>query len=148
MREDTKGDMITSRAKDMKSFIVMDVMERAQQMEHQGQEVIHLESREVAVITADDVRFLTLEGVSVPKEVCHIPWDPVSAVKGPHRHFMQKEIYEQAQAVTHTISSRVDFELRRVYLEELNLTAEQAQEIERIVIVASASIRNLPTWAA
>lgn len=100
------------------------------------QEVIHLESREVAVITADGARFLTMEGAPIQKETCHIPWDPVSAVKGPHRHFMQKEIYEQAQAVTHTISGRVDFELGRVYLEDLNLTAEQAQEIEKIVIVA------------
>ena len=103
---------------------------------HHTQEVIHLESREVAVVTADGVRCSALDGSPVQKEVCTIPWDPVSAVKGPYRHFMQKEIDEQAQAITHTISGRVDLEARQAHLEDLNLTAEQAQEIARIIIVA------------
>mgnify|MGYP001101557099 CR=1 FL=1 len=100
------------------------------------QQVIHLDAREMAVITADGARFVDLAGHPVHKEAHHIPWDPVSAVKGPYRHFMQKEIYEQAQAITHTLSGRVDFEAEQVYLEALNLTAEQAREIDKILIVA------------
>ncbi len=49
---------------------------------------------------------------------------------------MQKEIHEQAQALTHTISDRVDFERSEVRLEEMNLTAEQIRQLEKIVIVA------------
>jgi glucosamine--fructose-6-phosphate aminotransferase (isomerizing) len=104
-------------------------------LEH-TQQMIHLESGEVAVITAGGARFLTLEGKPVEKRVHSIPWDPVSAVKGEYRHFMQKEIYEQAEAISHTISGRVDFEATQVRLEELNLTAARAREIEKIVIVA------------
>jgi glucosamine--fructose-6-phosphate aminotransferase (isomerizing) len=104
-------------------------------LEH-TQEMIHLDSREMAVVTADGARFLDLDGNLLRKTAHTIPWDPVSAVKGEYRHFMQKEIYEQAEAVTHTISGRVDFENRQITLEELNLTAEQAREIEKIVIVA------------
>ncbi len=99
-------------------------------------QVIHLDDREIAVITADGVRVLTLDGFPVEKKVYRIPWDPVSAVKGEFRHFMQKEIYEQAEAVAHTISGRVDFERGQVRLPQLHLTTKQAQEIGKISIVA------------
>jgi glucosamine--fructose-6-phosphate aminotransferase (isomerizing) len=104
-------------------------------LEH-TQEMIHLDSREMAVVTADGARFMDLQGNSIQKETYLIPWDPVSAVKGKYRHFMQKEIYEQAQGLTYTIGDRVDLEQGRVVLEGLNLTPEQAQEIDKIVIVA------------
>jgi glucosamine--fructose-6-phosphate aminotransferase (isomerizing) len=104
-------------------------------LEH-TQQIIHLDSREVAVVTADGVCFLDLEGQPLQKEPHTIPWDPISAAKGPYRHFMQKEIYEQAQSLTYTLSDRVDFNKREVRLDELNLPAEQAREIDKIVIVA------------
>jgi len=104
-------------------------------LEH-TQRMIHLDSRELAVVTADGARFFDLDGNPIAKEAYTISWDPVAAVKGEYRHFMQKEIYEQAVSLTHAISDRVDFESGRVSLEELNLSPRQAQEIEKIVIVA------------
>jgi len=104
-------------------------------LEH-TQRMIHLDSRELAVVTADGARFFDLDGNPITKEAYTIPWDPVAAVKGEYRHFMQKEIYEQAVSLTHAISDRVDFESGQVRLEELNLSPRQAQEIEKIVIVA------------
>ena len=104
-------------------------------LEH-TQRMIHLDSGDMAVVTAEGVHFLDLDGRPLYKQVHTIPWDPVSAAKGEYRHFMQKEIVEQAEAIAHTISGRVDLEAGQVILEDLNLTAEQAQEIEKIVIVA------------
>jgi len=104
-------------------------------LEH-TQRVIHLDSREMAVITAEGARFSSLDGRPLDKEVHIIPWDPVAATRGEFRHFMQKEIYEQAQAIAHTLSGRVDFEQGRVRLEELNLAADQAREVDRVIIVA------------
>ncbi len=104
-------------------------------LEH-TQRVIHLDSREMAVITAEGARFSSLDGRPLDKEVHIIPWDPVAAARGEFRHFMQKEIYEQAQAIAHTLSGRVDFEQGRVRLEELNLAADQAREVDRVIIVA------------
>ena len=40
---------------------------------------------------------------------------------------MQKEIYEQANSLTDTIRGRVDLGSGEVYLEQVTLTAEQAQ---------------------
>jgi len=104
-------------------------------LEH-TQRVIHLDSREMAVITAEGARFSSLDGRPLDKEVHIIPWEPVAAARGEFRHFMQKEIYEQAQAIAHTLSGRVDFEQGRVRLEELNLAADQAREVDRVIIVA------------
>jgi glutamine---fructose-6-phosphate transaminase (isomerizing) len=104
-------------------------------LEH-TQRVIHLDSGELAVVTAEGAHFHDLEGRPRHKEIHTIPWDPVSAAKGEFRHFMQKEIYEQAEAIAHTISGRVDLGTEGVMLEDLNLTAEQARQIDKIVIVA------------
>jgi glucosamine--fructose-6-phosphate aminotransferase (isomerizing) len=72
----------------------------------------------------------------VATEVHTIPWNPVAASKEPYRHFMQKEIYEQARSVTDTIRGRADFDAGRVRLEHLELTPEDAQALERVIIVA------------
>jgi glucosamine--fructose-6-phosphate aminotransferase (isomerizing) len=98
--------------------------------------VIHLESQEVAIVTAGGARFLNLDGFPVPKEDHIVPWSLEEAVKEPHPHFMLKEIKEQAEVITHTISDRVNFDSGQVYLDKLKLTADQARQIANIVIVA------------
>jgi glutamine---fructose-6-phosphate transaminase (isomerizing) len=99
-------------------------------------QIIFLENREMAVITAEAYHIQTLDGVPVDGEIHKIAWDPVSAAKGEYRHFMQKEIFEQARAITDTIGGRVNFDERMVHLPTLNLTDEQAKAIQRIVITA------------
>jgi glucosamine--fructose-6-phosphate aminotransferase (isomerizing) len=98
--------------------------------------VIHLESEELAVVTADGAQFWDLDGFPVSKENHTVPWRLEDAIKEPYSTFMLKEIKEQAQVITHTIGDRVDFATGRVFLEELRLTAEAAREIAKIVIVA------------
>ena len=104
-------------------------------LEH-TRDMIFIEDRQLAVVTRDGARITTLTGEPVEAAVHIIPWDPVTAAKEPYRHFMQKEIYEQARSVTDTIRGRVDFDAGRVRLEHLNLTPEEAQASEKIIIVA------------
>jgi len=104
-------------------------------LEH-TQQIVFLENQEMAIIKADTVRYDRLDTVPITKTAITINWDPVSAVKGQYRHFMQKEIYEQPQAIQNTIAGRVDFSNGNITLEELPLTIEQAKEIDRIIIVA------------
>jgi len=99
-------------------------------------QMIFLEDGQMAVVTREGARFTTLDGKPVAKEVHTVPWDPVSAAKGEYKHFMQKEIYEQARSITDTIRGRVDFEAGQVCLDEINLSPEKAQAIERMSIVA------------
>lgn len=104
-------------------------------LEH-TQQVVFLESREMAVITAGEVAYSRLDGTPLTKQPQTINWDPVSAVKGQYRHFMQKEIYEQPQSIQSTIRGRVDFATGCISLEELPLTPAEAKSINRIIIVA------------
>ncbi|MCU0499510.1 MAG: glutamine--fructose-6-phosphate transaminase (isomerizing) [Anaerolineae bacterium] len=98
--------------------------------------MIFLESRQMAIVTAQDVTIETLDGQAITATIHDVPYDPISAVKGEYRHFMQKEIYEQSRAVADTLGGRIDFEHMQVMLPDLNLTPEKAQAIQRLVIVA------------
>jgi len=104
-------------------------------LEH-TRDMIFIEDRQVAVVTRDGARVTTLAGEPVAAEVHTIAWDPVAATKGPYRHFMQKEIYEQGRSVTDTIRGRAKLEAGRVRLEGLELMPEEAQALEKVIIVA------------
>jgi glutamine---fructose-6-phosphate transaminase (isomerizing) len=98
--------------------------------------MIFLESRQMATLTADSYHVQTIDGVPVEPEHHHIPYDPVSAVKGEYKHFMQKEIFEQPRSLTDTIRGRIDFDHHDVHLDDMKLTPELARRIQRVVTVA------------
>ncbi|MCB2202494.1 glutamine--fructose-6-phosphate transaminase (isomerizing) [bacterium] len=98
--------------------------------------VMFLESHQMAVVTREGATVTDLEGNPVDLPVQTIAWDPVAAEKGEYRHFMQKEIHEQVRSLTDTLAGRVDFDEGKVTLHDLNLDAEGAKCIKRIVIVA------------
>ncbi len=98
--------------------------------------MIFLENRQMATVTADGYTIKTLENEAIEAELHDIPWDPVSAAKGEYRHFMQKEIFEQARTLTDTLRGRIDFRTGEVFLNDLQLTPEEAKSINRIVTVA------------
>ncbi len=98
--------------------------------------VVFLESRQMAVVTAHGVRIETLDGARIEPELHMVSWDPVAAEKGEYRHFMQKEIHEQVQAVTNTLAGRVEFVRGEICLPDLKLTRESAKKIDKIVITA------------
>jgi glucosamine--fructose-6-phosphate aminotransferase (isomerizing) len=102
----------------------------------QTREMVFLEDRQLAVVTQDAVRVESLDNKLVTLQPHTIPWDPVAAAKEPYRHFMQKEIYEQARSITDTIRGRANFDRGRVRLEGLALTAEKARKLEKLAIVA------------
>src|SRR5687767_5728883 len=104
-------------------------------MEH-TRNVIFLESRQMAVVTCNNVTIETLDGVRVEPQIHSVAWDPVAAEKGEYRHFMQKEIHEQARALTDTLAGRVDFVNGKIRLPDLNLTEDFAKQIEKIYITA------------
>ncbi len=99
-------------------------------------DMIFLENGQVAVVDRDGYRVMTLDGRPLEPEVHAISWDPVSAVKGEYKHFMQKEIFEQPRALIDTLSGRVDFEHGRIDLPEMNLDPDFVRRMRKLVIVA------------
>jgi len=105
-------------------------------LEH-TQRVSFLENRELVVITDSGAHFLTLTGEPLKKEIHTIPWDPVAVAKEGYKHFMLKEIYEQARSVMDVIRGRLDLDAAKVQLEGLcSFSVEQLQAIRRIYAVA------------
>ena len=99
-------------------------------------EMIFLENRQMAQVTRDGYQVMDLAGRPLAPNVHTIPWDPVSAAKGEFTHFMEKEIFDQPQALVDTLRGRVDFEKGAVRLPEMNLTPALAQKLNKIFIVA------------
>ena len=54
--------------------------------------VAFLESRQIAILTADGLKVQTLDGKPITYREQVVAWDPISAEKGEYRHFMFKEI--------------------------------------------------------
>ena len=79
--------------------------------------MVFLENGQMAVVTRDGADFSSLDGRPLNPSIHIIPWDPISAAKGEYKHFMQKEIYEQANSLTDTIRGRVDLGSGEVYLD-------------------------------
>lgn len=104
-------------------------------LEHTRQ-MVFLENRQMAVLTQTSAVFSGLDGRPLTPKQHTIPWDPISAAKGEYKHFMQKEIYEQANSLTDTIRGRVDLGSGEVYLEQVTLTVEQARRLTSLVSVA------------
>ena len=99
-------------------------------------QVTFLDSREMAVVTAQGAEFMNLEGQPVEKTPLVIDWNPTAAEKGEYRHFMQKEIFEQGRSLTDTLRSRLDFENHRVTLKTANLASDQVRAVDKVTIVA------------
>ena len=98
--------------------------------------MIFLENRQMVVIEGQNYAITDLSGNALTPEIHTIAWDPVSAAKGQYKHFMEKEIFDQPQALINTLRNRVNFESGEVTLAEMNLTEELVNKINKIFIVA------------
>lgn len=99
-------------------------------------DVFFLGDREIAVLTKDSVRVTDFDGNVVEPQLQRITWDPIMAEKGGFKHFMLKEIYEQPRAVRDTVQGRVSLDTGKVYLDEMDISAEEFRAITSIKIAA------------
>ncbi len=98
-------------------------------------EVYFLDDGEMAVLTEKDIAIYDEFGQPVEKETFTVTWDVSSAEKEGYEHFMMKEIHEQPKAIRDTLSPRLN-DRNMVEIEEFNLSREDIQRIDKIMIVA------------
>jgi len=99
-------------------------------------DVLFLENGDLARLTADGATVWDASGREVERPVQRLDWDPVQAEKGGYRHFMLKEIHDQAQAVQDTFAGRVAFESGRIELPDVGIAPADLAEIERVHLLA------------
>lgn len=99
-------------------------------------QVIYLDDGEMAVLTPQGYRTMSLRGDDVTKNVMQISWDLEAIEKGGHEHFMLKEIFEQPETLRNTLRGRLIEEDGTVKLGGLNLSDEELLGFDNIVISA------------
>ena len=99
-------------------------------------DVVFLSHEEMAIVTPSGVAFTDHAGRPLSKPTQRVLWDPIAAEKGGHRHFMLKEIYEQASAARETILGRVSLDRGQVFLEDLHIPDETLRALEKVTIIA------------
>ena len=93
-----------------------------------------LEESDLAVVTAQGIRFYNAFGEPVERQRLTADWNQEAAEKGGYPHFMLKEINEQPAAITATVSPRVEDGLPDLRIPEL--TDERLRSIRTVHLVA------------
>ncbi|MBI4552425.1 MAG: glutamine--fructose-6-phosphate transaminase (isomerizing) [Candidatus Latescibacteria bacterium] len=113
-------------------FLASDV---AALIEHTDR-VIYLKDGERVVLTQDDVKVSSIDGVTLRPEETRITWDLEAIERGGFDHFMLKEIFEQPTAVVNSLRGRLDVQHGSAILGGLNLTHDDLAGIRRIILTA------------
>ncbi len=96
---------------------------------------IYLNDGEMAVCTADKVNVCDLSLKVVENSPEEIEGDASQIQKGGYDHFLLKEIMEQPTTLLNTLSGRVDAKRGTLHLGGPNLTPQEINKIEHVVIV-------------
>ena len=93
-----------------------------------------LKDNEIAEIYNNKINFYNFNLENIIKNIETISWDASSIEKQGYEDFMLKEIHEQPTAIRETIGFK--FSKEKIELENINLTKEFLENINKIYIVA------------
>ncbi|MCH8223547.1 MAG: glutamine--fructose-6-phosphate transaminase (isomerizing) [Chloroflexi bacterium] len=97
--------------------------------------VAYLDSGEMAIITPDTASFHDLDGGVIEKATIESDRSAEAAERGSFRHFMLKEIHEQAESTASAMRGRVDFENETVSLPDFPFSEEEIRRLDQVIIV-------------
>jgi glucosamine--fructose-6-phosphate aminotransferase (isomerizing) len=104
--------------------------------------IIYVDNEEIISVRQAGIQVTDLEGNPRIKEEHIIEWDLEAAEKAGYQHFMLKEIHEQTNSIHETMVGRLHELEGNVNFEELEMTDEQIQELQRIEIIACGTSYN------
>lgn len=99
-----RGAPLIAAQGDDVGFLASDVMA----ITGEARSVIYLEEGDAAIVRPRGITVYDGDGQLAARQVVPAATSAILAEKGNHRHFMQKEIYEQPEVVGRTISAYVD----------------------------------------
>lgn len=102
---------------------------------------IYLEEGDVAEISRRSVEIYDQNGSKVERAIHEGNFEADAADKGPYRHYMQKEIFEQPVAIRNTLEGRIHND--KVVIDAIGKDAEAIlKRVEHIQIVACGTSYN------
>ena len=95
--------------------------------------IAYLEDGDWAVLTRKGVTVYDENNVQVEREIQKSQTANMLVSKGNHRHFMQKEMFEQPEVISHTLANYLDFTTGKVRQEAINV---DFAKVDRLTISA------------
>ena len=97
--------------------------------------VYHLEDGEIAAVDPQGAVVHRVDRPPLRPEPRQVDLDPVAVARGPYRHFMLKEIYEQPRALSDTIRGRARLDPPSALADEFEFSDDQLRKIERVLVI-------------
>ena len=88
----------------------------------------------IVVLEKDAITLYTMDEKEVEPKMLHVDWDMTAAQKGGYDYFMQKEIYDQPEAVANTIMPRIHN--GKVDFSADHISDDLFKDINRVIITA------------
>jgi glucosamine--fructose-6-phosphate aminotransferase (isomerizing) len=127
-----KGSPLIIGVGDGENFVASDV---SAIVEHTRQ-VVYLEDGEVAEVTRDGFRTMTIDDVQIEKEIEHVTMELSQIERGGYDHFMLKEIREQPETIRNAMRGRLLLDEGDVKLGGLQSVLGKLLSARRIIITA------------
>ncbi len=83
--------------------------------------ITYLEDGDWAVITRSGMTIYDSDGNATQRPVTKSVASALTVDKGNHRHFMHKEIHEQPEVISHTLTNYIDMAARRVDFPDIGI---------------------------
>jgi glucosamine--fructose-6-phosphate aminotransferase (isomerizing) len=103
------------------------------------QNVVYLKDGELVHLTPATFAISTLERDDVSPVVDRITWSITDADRNGHAHFMEKEIFEQPQALENTMRGRFSADGSTAQFGGLNLTSSELRQVSRFMFCSCGS---------
>ena len=104
-------------------------------------DIYYLDDKEFVVLDKKGVNIYSEDREVINKDISHITWSVDAAEKDGYEDFMLKEIHEQPRAIRDTMKSRIVLN-NPINLDDIKLTKEDLDKIDRIYIVACGTAYN------
>ncbi len=98
--------------------------------------VVFIEDGDIVIMSHEGITTTDFKGIPVTREIRTIEWELEAAEKSGYENFMLKEIREQPKSLKDTIAGRLDELTGKANLPEIQLTREDLDNINRIIIIA------------
>ncbi len=104
-------------------------------LSHLTRKVVYLKDHDFALIRSNNLTVYQADGTPVNREAVIVAANPGIVDKGGYRHFMEKEIHEQPDAIAHSLAAMTDEGgLLNAQMDEVSL-----REIDGIVMLAAGT---------